>query len=325
VGRLRPGPGLRWWHPHRLRWLAIEALAISLAATLGTAPVVALHFHQVSLISPLANLLVVPLVSLLLFPLAASLLVLVPVAPLLADAAASLAGIVADGTAAINLLLARLPGAGLLVAPPGPGEFVLLYVATGLLLLGGSRKARAAGLAAGLAVALSWSWPWLAQRWDRGVQATLLDVGQGDATLLRLPGPFHVLVDTGGKLGSRADLAQQAILPFLRQARAGQIDLLVITHPHPDHYLGAAGLLAGVPVRRVWLPAGSDPEEERDEAWAALQEDVRRRGIPVERVDRRTLPLRAGAAEVRVLGPPPGGGGLSGRPAPRSQEIRNVQ
>lgn len=312
VAGWRPAPESRWWRWASLRWLMVEAVALSLAATLGTAPVVALHFQQVSLISPLANLVVVPLVSLLLFPLAASLLLLAPLAPPLAGWAAAAAGWVGEGTVALNLLLAKLPGAGLLVAAPGPGEFVLVLVAVGLLLLGRSRVLRTTGLLVGLAAALSWSWPWLAQRWDRGIEATFLDVGQGDAALLRLPGPLHVMIDAGGRLGGRGDLARQAILPFLRQARVGRIDLLVLTHPHPDHYLGAPGLLAGIPVRQVWIPAGSEGEAAGDGSWGALLAEVRRRGIPLLPVDRRTPPLVAGGATLRVLHPPPGGGGLEG-------------
>ncbi|MBM4318519.1 MAG: DNA internalization-related competence protein ComEC/Rec2 [Deltaproteobacteria bacterium] len=329
VASYRPGPELRWWRWPRLRWLAVEALALSLAATLGTAPVVALHFHQLSLISPLANFVVVPLVSLLLFPLSASLLVLVPLAALaallspgwlappaelLAGWAAAAAGLLAQLTVQLNLLLAELPGAGLLLPPPGPGELLLCYLAVGLLLLARTRAVRLVGLAAGLLAACSWSWPWLARQWDRGAEVTFLDVGQGDSTLLRLPGPFFVLIDAGGKLGGRSDLAQQAILPFLRQARVGRIDLMVITHPHPDHYLGAAGVLAALPVGRVWLPAGDDAEDEEEQAesFQALLAEIRRRGIPLERLDRTAPPLRAGAAALRVLHPPPGGGGLTG-------------
>jgi competence protein ComEC len=46
------------------------SLGISLAASLGTAPLVAYQFHYASLISPLTNLVLTPVIGLLLLPLA---------------------------------------------------------------------------------------------------------------------------------------------------------------------------------------------------------------------------------------------------------------
>jgi len=308
----RPPPDTSWWRPVALRWRGAEAVAVAFAAWLGTGPVVAFHFQQLSLISPLANLLVVPLVSLVLFPLAASLLVLAPLCPPLAGVVAGLAGHAGEATAWLNVQLAQVPGAAVAVPSPSPFLFLLLLVALGglgVLPRGRRRRLALAGLGA---AGLAWGAPFLRDRVRTDATATLLDVGQGDATLLRLPGPFTVLVDTGGTQTGGDDVARLALLPCLRQARVGRLDLLVITPPHPDHYMAASHLLATIPVGEVWLPAGEEPEAEEAPGFAHLLAELQRRRIPVRRVDRDTPARSAGAARLAVLHPPPGGGGLAG-------------
>ena len=52
-----------------------EAVMLSAAATLGTAPLAAYYFHYVSLVSPLSNLVVVPLVGFVLIPLVVNIVI----------------------------------------------------------------------------------------------------------------------------------------------------------------------------------------------------------------------------------------------------------
>jgi competence protein ComEC len=86
------------------------------------------------------------------------------------------------------------------------------------------------------------------------LRVTFLDVGQGTATLVELPDGAVWLVDAGG-LASALDLAHaaapgRAIEATLEAHDHDAIDLAVISHPHPDHYLGLAGLR--VPVDQLW-------------------------------------------------------------------------
>src|SRR5678810_471132 len=86
------------------------------------------------------------------------------------------------------------------------------------------------------------------------LRVTFLDVGQGDAALIELPDGAVWLVDAGGAASAR-DLAQaaasgRAIDRVLAAYDHAQIDLAILSHPHPDHYLGFAGIEA--PIAELW-------------------------------------------------------------------------
>lgn len=136
------------------------------------------------------------------------------------------------------------------------------------------------------------------------LEAWFLDVGQGDAILLRM-GNANVLVDAGGSVFSDYDVGRAVVLRALRALGVFTLDLAVITHPHADHALGMLSVLAEMPVERLGLPPpdGSPLDEQ-------VREHARARGVPIEMLIRGQvweLP-GAGGYELHVLHPPITGG-----------------
>ena len=75
---------------------------------------------------------------------------------------------------------------------------------------------------------------------------TFLDVGQGDASLLELPGGKTMLIDAGGLVGSPVDVGRLVIAPALSARRIRQVDIFVLTHPHSGaHSFELAGGVSG--------------------------------------------------------------------------------
>ena len=79
------------------------------------------------------------------------------------------------------------------------------------------------------------------------LRITFLDVGKGDAIVLETPSGKCLVVDTGGPL-SGSDRGRTVVAPYLRERKRKRLDLLLLTHPHPDHVGGAATLLESFPV-----------------------------------------------------------------------------
>lgn len=130
---------------------------------------------------------------------------------------------------------------------------------------------------------------------DAPFTLTALDVGQGDAFLLRARGAT-VLVDTGEP---DAD-----VVGLLRREGVGRLDLLVITHAHLDHVGGAPDVVAALPVGVVWMHPTPDPDGVVAQ-YAMLRREAARRGIPV-RGPPSGAKVAIGPLRLEVLGPPPG-------------------
>ena len=81
----------------------------------------------------------------------------------------------------------------------------------------------------------------------------ILDAGRADCTVLLLDTPQGrqtVVVDGGGKYYG----ARRPLLEFLTQRNISDIDLLIRTHLHPDHFGGFVHLVDPVQVRRAVAP-----------------------------------------------------------------------
>jgi competence protein ComEC len=86
-----------------------------------------------------------------------------------------------------------------------------------------------------------------------GIEMVVLDVGQGDAILLR-DGVLAMLVDGGGSLAP--GIAARELVPALRRLGLSRLDGVVLTHPDLDHCSGLLELSYLIPVDRLWSAGG---------------------------------------------------------------------
>lgn len=242
-------------------WLR-RGLRASAWIAVTTAPLTALHYHQVAAGGIAGNLVLTPLVEIIALPLALAGLVL-HLAPLVAIAE----WIVARVDDLAGLLAHVVPVGHIAVASPWIAAVLValaLWLASGGALPSRANgrahgnRSRGATLAAWLALCALWA---VARRPPppSSLRVTFLDVGQGDAAIAEMPNGDVWLVDTGGLASARDAAAASAPGGAITRALAAQghdhVDVAIISHPHPDHYLGLAGL--GVPVGQVWAADAS--------------------------------------------------------------------
>jgi competence protein ComEC len=283
------------------RWTA-EALAVTTGATLATAPLMAFHFGAVSIVSLAANVLGEPLIGPIVWLgslTAAAGQVSLPLAALLNAPNAFLLGTLVS----LAHAAAAVPGAQVTVGGFGPAALVAGYAGLVLAALSVNGRlpappppltARLRMLACCATIALVW---WLARGPDDGLDGpaiAMLDVGQGDATVLVGRAGCTALID-GGPPGD-------GLVGKLRAIGVRRLDAVVATHPETDHFGGLLDLAraGSLPVGTLIDGGGETPRADFRELRARLRE----RGtasVPAVAGHRWTC----GDVSIELAGPPP--------------------
>lgn len=257
--------------PRLLRWPA-GLLAATTAATLATTPIVLWHFHILAPAGLLANLVAVPLIGFAAVPLA---LVGTLAQPFSAATALclQLCGWVVFQTLQLVEALLRLPGLAGQVLFLSPLQLLgPLLLAAAVLTWGQGRR-----LTLGLVV-MGGLLAFAKIPAENQLAVTAISVGQGDATLLTLPGFGNLLVDGGGLYGDRFDTGERLVAPALARLGVRSLQAVLLTHNHPDHFKGLPFILEHFPVREFW---SATPLEELD---PRLQLPIKSRSIPLRRL-----------------------------------------
>tara|TARA_R110000868_G_scaffold8205_3_gene42596 strand:- start:182979 stop:185255 length:2277 start_codon:yes stop_codon:yes gene_type:complete len=231
----RVSPTGWWWKIGRTQWVA----------SIGLIPLTLWYFQNASIISPLANVIAIPWVGFITVPLTLIASGLFFISTTLAHAVLWLAyySLVAawyflqhlaawhyaslQHTITPLALLSAYLGLALVLAPRGwPNRYLcVLFFLPALLNIR----------------------PDIPQQ---SVQITLLDVGQGLATVVQTQ--HHVLIyDTGAKFSPTFDMGQAVVLPFLKQQHINHINRMVISHGDNDHIGGAFSILQTLPVDSI--------------------------------------------------------------------------
>lgn len=234
-----------WWR--RLGYLQF-------AVALGMLPLLLVLFGQVSLVSPLANLVAIPVFDTIAVPL--TLMGIVSL-PLSTDIAAWLFGCAATVLAWLWPLLewlARLRYAQWAQHTPPLWAVAAAMVGVAVLLTPRGWPARWVGGVWLLPLFLiKPAAPAAGELWF-----SLLDVGQGLATVIRTQ--HHTLVyDTGPRFSDSFDTGEAVVVPYLQSAGVGRLDALMISHADNDHSGGAESLLRVFPTPRVYASAPGLP------------------------------------------------------------------
>lgn len=289
-----------------LLWLR-SGLAISLVAIFATAPVTLYSFHQLSLMGPLTTILTAPLICFWALPLGLTALLFSPWLPKVAAAVLGLGSAGLSGSDLITATLAAIPGSFQTLPPPSLFAIATYYLLAGYLLLCKSSRPLQAGVAVAMVLILNIPvGSFSPGRNDRQTRITFLDVGQGSATLLELPGNNNILVDGGGSSAPGFDPGEQIIGPFLWRQAIRRLNTLVISHNHQDHYNGLEFIIRNFRPAAVWINGAPEESAGYQNILRAAAEIGARVRVP----DKGTVLATFGAAELTCIS------GLHQRPDP---------
>ncbi|MBI5832904.1 MAG: DNA internalization-related competence protein ComEC/Rec2 [Armatimonadetes bacterium] len=314
-------PLARRWEPWLGRWLG-SVVCFSLGAQLMVAPLMVFQFRKLAWVGLLSNLPALPMAGVLVpsgllaaavgtvSPSLAHGLLWVPrwLMDVLVAAVGAMSrwpfgyweGVVMTPAQAFWVVLG-LAGLCLAVAPTEPGRPSVLA----RLRLRLQAWPRERVLLVGMAVLAAWL---CHAAWALGhprLTVSVLDVGEGDAIVVRSPTGRTMLIDAGPRTvgtGGVTDAGEQRVVPALMLMGVRHLDDIVATHEHRDHIGGLPAVMQAYPRARLWLTpataagAAEDAVRLRDRA-AATGSETR----PLAAGQRIDL---GGGALVEVVWPP---------------------
>ncbi|OGQ99608.1 MAG: DNA internalization-related competence protein ComEC/Rec2 [Deltaproteobacteria bacterium RIFOXYD12_FULL_55_16] len=276
-------PRVAAWRPEKdnssywqtLRYLLISGLFISGAAFLATAPLALFHFNRISLVGPITTLVVTPFLCFWALPLGLTAILTQPFFPTLAVFLLKTGALGIDISHTLTAFFAWLPFASLwLPTPPIP-----LLILAGLLLpliIQGKRLLPILALLACFALLLSGYTP--LPRWhNNSAQISFLAVGSGSATVVEQSDNRVILIDGGGPPTGLFNVGERIIAPFLWRRQIRQVEQIILTHAHADHFNGLPWIIKIFQPKILWLSETSSQEP----GFAALLLEAKRAGCQV--------------------------------------------
>ena len=289
VASVAPAAMMRFYAGGSGRRVILDFLVINSVAALATLPVIALHFDRLSLVALPANLAAAPVFTWMFAGAAAT--------GLIGLASESIAAVLAWPLAGIPLswlaLVAELAAAPSWAALTPPREaIVFMFAAIATIVLAsfptiGRDAGRSTGQGAGrlnfaaaavaavfLAAAAAVVWARVdAAADDRRLAVHFLDVGQGDAALIRTPEGRTLLID-GGPDGDQLLAQLRAVLP----PNHASIDAILLTHPQADHATGLFAVLERYSIGMLIV----SPFNDQAPLGRRLAEAAENRGVSVQ-------------------------------------------
>jgi competence protein ComEC len=244
-----------------------QIFLVSIAVQIGVVPILMYHFGELSLISALANVIIVPLIApvLALGLLAVTLSFLFSI---LAHPLFVMLGLLLSLINSVTSFMAELPFSWIPATMSLTAVLVYFLLLVALVVLMRQSQKRFSGmflLSASLVMAAGMIW-WqvLANAPPQRFTADFLDVGQGDAAAVRTPAGACILIDGGpDRYAAKSLLASKGIR---------RIDLLVLSHPHADHLNGLIELAEGYDIGIVLMNKCWTNSEQYREFKAAISE-----------------------------------------------------
>lgn len=229
----------------------LKLFAVSLAAQIGTLPFTAYYFGRVSIISLVANIVVVPLIGIIVTIGFVSVLA-GSISLWLSTLFSEVNNILLWFTLKFVAVASSVPYATISTAVFGLKETFFYSAAVTFLfnlknktVLKRTTLATFAAIDFILIVSI-----FSGNSSGQFLRVTYLDVGQGDAALIEFPTGENILVDAGPKTFSY-DAGEKVIVPFLKRRGISELNAIVVSHPHDDHMGGAPFVMRSLSVARM--------------------------------------------------------------------------
>ncbi len=276
-----------------LKWLFLS-MGMTVAATIGTLPVVLYHFYGVNPFSVFHNLIGVPLMCVIAMPLG-----LIGVVLPWGEYLLRLAGEVLAAT--VSILTTFDWGYIYPMVRPNLFEIILYFIFLFVLLH--KRRKIAFALMVFLVLPLASGYAYYAyhERFNNDLRVNIIDVGNGDALLVEAPDGIRMLIDGGGFHTSDFDVGKSILTPILLSKKILTLDYVMNTHPHGDHLGGIPTVIRDFTVKNFSTGSYFISREK----FVDMMKLLREKKIPLTTWKRGDKFLLKNGMEIVVLNPGP--------------------
>ena len=236
-----------WIHNLKNKWVtrAVSMLMVTVFAGLGTLPLTAHYFHLVSHVQVIANLIAVPLLGFIVLPIGFAAAIFSFIFPFISDQMFLFCCWIIEFITMLAQYLSQFDWSWRRVMSISWMEasiFYLFFVLVLFLVKINVPKKRVLGAAVLIVASTTMGYKVIEMRRAQpteSVEITVLDVGQGNCTLITTPSNQAILIDGGGFSGrSSFDTGRLIIAPFLWKKGIHSIEYVILTHPESDHLKG---------------------------------------------------------------------------------------
>ncbi|EOC99285.1 DNA internalization-related competence protein ComEC/Rec2 [Caldisalinibacter kiritimatiensis] len=229
-----------------------DILSPLIAVQLGIIPILAYHFNNVSFVSVFTNLILVPIMSIVVILAFVLIIVSFASAKLSIVIGMFLNTLLNISDYFITFIYNKLPIVTVEVFSPSLVEIILYFTLIFISLKIIDIKLFSVALNKVIVIYLTTlvMLSGVFFTYNDEVIIDFIDVGQGDATLIR-DNSKAFLIDTGGSLFQGADVGNNTIIPFLLKEGITRLDAVFITHYHKDHCKALLSIIDKINVDKI--------------------------------------------------------------------------
>ncbi|MCD4742141.1 MAG: DNA internalization-related competence protein ComEC/Rec2, partial [Desulfobacteraceae bacterium] len=230
-------------------------MIVSFSAGLGTMPLVMHYFNIVSFVQLATNLVIIPTIGFIIVPLGLSALFIFPFSEVIAAFLIKISIPVLSFSISFVEYLSLLSFTWAKCVTPHLIEIICYYafiLGAFLVVLKKNKKGIYIIVFSILIFAGHTGFVVQQRYFNKNLQVTVLDVGQGSSALIEGPEGTIILVDGGGfSYSSTFDTGRHIVAPFLWNKKILMLDAVILTHPEKDHMNGLVYIVENFHVKQL--------------------------------------------------------------------------
>ncbi len=245
------------YHKFKCNIRCTQLLTMFVIFSIGTMPFSAYLFNGMSLFNVFLAMVFMPMISLVLLtaPVIFAFLAIFGLSPVPSFIMEKLAELFEK----VTLFFTKMPFNYLSLNTPGLLDFICFYLLWYLFLLVISRKATKRKACIIVVLFTAFALSGINQYSFNSLSINFVNVGQGDAAILRTAKGDTVLIDGGGSevYNTSYNIGEEVFLPYLISHGIKHVDVATISHYHQDHMQGIIAALDNVKIDTIVLPCYS--------------------------------------------------------------------